>query len=121
MSETSRPSVSARPQTADQRYWQLWRSGRRPDLATFLAGLADATPADVASVVAIDQYERWMAGDRVSAESDLKLLPGGEGREQAACDAAYGESLLGVRRGGPPSPAQSRLRYPDLAGAMMRQ
>jgi serine/threonine protein kinase len=121
MSEQPQPTHSGRALTPDQRYWQLWRAGRRPDLATFLAGLSAPSPGDVASVVAIDQYERWLAGDRVRAEAYVALLPSGEGRDQAACDVVYGEYLLREQLGESPSPDEYRHRFPDLAGALDRQ
>src|SRR5258707_15404988 len=87
-------SRSARDQTPDQQFWHLWRQGRRPDLRTFLTGQGVHAPAQVAGVVAIDQYERWLAGERIAAEDYLALLPPGPEADQAGCDIVYGEYLL---------------------------
>src|SRR5438876_10989170 len=85
---------SQRDRSADQQYWHLWRQGQRPDLRGFIAARPALSADEVAAVIAIDQYERWLAGDRVSAEQYLPLLPAADGVDQASCDIVYGEYLL---------------------------
>src|SRR5262249_20087984 len=112
---------SSRAPTPDQQFWQLWRQGQRPDLAAFLAGRPGLSPADVAGVIAIDQFERWLAGDRVPAEQYLALLPAGPEHDQAACDVIYGEYLLREQLGEHPDPDDYRRRFPAHAESLSRQ
>jgi hypothetical protein len=112
---------SVREQTPDQQFWQLWRKGQRPDLVAFLAARPGLSAAAVAAVLAIDQYERWMAGDRAPAEWYLALLPEDPQRDQAACDVVYGEFLLREQLGERPDPGDYLRQFPALEGPLSRQ
>jgi hypothetical protein len=68
-----------------------------------------------AAVIAIDQYERWLVGDRVPAEDYLALLPQGVGLDQAGCDIVYGEYLLREQLGEAPTLEEFQRRFPGLA------
>src|SRR5262245_50676038 len=113
--------LASRELTPDQLFWQLWRQGKRPDLAGFLAGRPGLSPAQAAAVIAIDQYERWLAGQRVRAEEYLALLPEGADRDQAACDVIYGEYLLREQLGEKPDAGEYRGRFPLQADLIDRQ
>jgi serine/threonine protein kinase len=115
------PRSLAREGAPDQQFWRLWRQGRRPDLRSFLSRQGALTPPEVASVVAIDQYERWLAGDRVRAEDYLGLLPAGPDSDQAACDVIYGEYLLREQLGERPSLDEYQSRFPEQASLLARQ
>jgi WD40 repeat protein len=115
------PQPTSRDRHSDQQYWQLWRQGQRPDLRGFLAGRPGLSPAEVASVIAIDQYERWLAGDRVPAEQYLTLLPPAPGLEQASCDIVYGEYLLREQLGEHPTLDEFQHRFPTHADMLQRQ
>ena len=123
MSDTGSPLArpSRRDRSADQQYWHLWRQGQRPDLQAFLASRPALSADEVAAVVAIDQYERWLVGDRVSAERYLPLLPAGAGTEQAGCDIVYGEYLLREQLGENPSLDDFQRRFPLHADLLARQ
>src|SRR4051794_27363911 len=113
------PSVPGRSrlrETPEQRLWQLWRQGRRPDVRAFLARLGGLTPGQVAAVLAIDQDGRGSRGEEVPAEEYLALLPAGEGHDQAACDVVYGEYLLLEQLGRSPDLAAFQARFPPVAG-----
>jgi hypothetical protein len=105
MNDTSSPRdrASRRDLSAEQHYWQLWRQGQRPDLRGFLAARPGLPADEVAAVIAVDQYERWRAGERVAAEDYLPLLPAGPGLDQAGCDIVYGEYLLREQLGEAPA------------------
>jgi len=113
--------VSRRGLLPEQQYWHLWRQGRQPDLARFLKERAALSPDQVAAVVAIDQYERWLIGERIPAEDYLPLLPEGEGHDQAACDIIYGEYLLREQLGEHPQLDEFRERFPAQAALLTRQ
>src|SRR5262245_36646409 len=123
MSDESRASPASPGRTRvreapEQRLWQLWRQGQRPDVRAFLGRLgafAPLTPGQVAAVLAIDQYERWSIGDEVPAEQYLALLPEGDQRDQAACDIIYGEYLLLEQLGRSPDLGAFQARFPRWA------
>jgi serine/threonine protein kinase len=79
------------------------------------------TTTQVASVISIDQYERWLAGERVRAEVYIAELPAGPEFEQAACDIIYGEFLLREQLGEKPTLDEYRQRFPTVADALSRQ
>jgi serine/threonine protein kinase len=111
----------ARDLTPEQQFWQLWRQGRRPRLPDFLAARPALSPAEAAAVIAVDQYERWSAGERVDAEDYLKLLPEGRDRDQAVCDVIWGEYLLRDQLGERPDSGEYLARFPEQAGLFSRQ
>ncbi len=113
--------LSSRSLSVDQQYWQLWRQGRRPDPRVFLAGRPGLTATEVAAVLSIDQYERWLKGERTLAEDYLALLPAGTDHDQAACDVIYGEYLLCEQLGEHPDSAVFQQRFPAQADLLRRQ
>ncbi len=119
---TSRPSrPSMRPMTPEQQFWQQWREGTRPDLAAFLAARPSLPSGDAAAVISIDQYERWLGGERIPAETYEPLLPGDSGRDQALCDIVYGEYLLREQLGERPAIDEYQRRFPAVAVLLGRQ
>ncbi len=121
-SGSPRPSrISRRDRSADQQYWQLWRQGQRPDLRAFLAARPTLSAVEAAAVIAIDQYERWLGGERVRAEDYLPLLPAGPDLDQAGCDIVYGEYLLCEQMGEAPSLEAFQHRFPAQAALLARQ
>jgi serine/threonine protein kinase len=116
-----RPRQAAREQAPEQKLWQLWRQGRPPDLRAFLTSHQSLGPEEVAAVVAVDQYQRWLSGDRVQAEDYLALLPSGTDKDQAACDVIYGEYLMREQLGERPSLDEYCRRFPGQATMLMRQ
>jgi WD40 repeat protein len=113
--------LTAKEPTPEQRFWQLWRQGRRPDLTSFLAGYPRLSPEQAAAVIAIDQYERWQTGERILAEEYLPLVPAGADHDQAACDIVYGEYLVREERGEHPDPEEYHQRFPAYAEQLARQ
>jgi serine/threonine protein kinase len=120
-SSVPRSLPPAREQAPDQQLWHLWRQGRRPDLRAFLAARTDLQAGQVAAVIAIDQYERWLVGERVPAEEYLSLVPAGGDADQASCDIIYGEFLLREQLGEHPSPEEYCQRFPEQAPLLRRQ
>ncbi|MFO0878512.1 MAG: serine/threonine-protein kinase [Gemmataceae bacterium] len=110
-----------RDRTPDQQYWHLWREGLRPDLSSFLASYPGLPPLDVASILVIDQVERWTLGERVPATDYLARLPDGPAHDQAACDIVYSEFLLREQLGETPSTDHFLVQYPGLAPLLRRQ
>ncbi|MFQ3594405.1 MAG: serine/threonine-protein kinase, partial [Gemmataceae bacterium] len=108
-------------QSPEQRLWQLWRSGQPPALRDFLAQYPEASTAQIAAAIGVDQYERWQRGERPLAEEYLQLLPPGPDQAQAACDIIYGEFLLREQLGQHPQSADFCSRFPEHADSLNRQ
>src|SRR5215212_8840975 len=53
----------------------LWRRGRRPDLASFLAEHGQVEAEMLFALIRLDQRQRWLAGERPDADHYLSLFP----------------------------------------------
>src|SRR5688500_10811275 len=78
----------------DRQLWRLWRQGQRPDVRRFLSEAGPLTPEQLAAVLAVDQRERWLGGERVGAEDYLRDHPALAADVERALELVYGEFLL---------------------------
>jgi hypothetical protein len=74
-----------------ERLSQLWRQGRRPDVAAFLADAGTLGPTQAAAVLRVDQGQRWQARGRVPAEAYLRQYPAVAADPDAAVDLVFRE------------------------------
>src|SRR5687767_2063162 len=58
-----------------RRFHDLWESGARPDVHTFLGQAGPMTPERVVALLEIDQRRRWQLGERPRAESYFEMFP----------------------------------------------
>src|SRR5262249_36313553 len=100
-----------------RRVESLWRQGRRPDPTRLLAEAGLAAPAQVAAVLAADQWQRWHAGERVRAEDYLARHPAVAADPAAAMLLVYGQVLLGEA----PAADEYLHRFPQYADALRLQ
>ena len=107
--------------TPARRLARLWRRGERPDLGAFLAGEGDLLPAQLVAVLAVDQRQRQLAGERSPAEWYLDRFPAVSGDPDLALDLVYGEYLLREEAGESPSLDDYASRFPELAAAFELQ
>jgi hypothetical protein len=125
MSEPSAPEMSAAdlpPPRADpvHQLWLLWRQGRPTDVRQFLDAAGELTPPQVAAVLLVDQRERWLTGERLSAERYLPLYPTLGAQLEYAVELIYGEYLLREEQGEGPTLAEYLERFPQY-GPRLRQ
>jgi serine/threonine-protein kinase len=106
---------------AARRLWRLWQQGRRPDLAEFLAGAGPLGPLDLAAVLRVDQRQRWLLGQRLSAEHYLAAFPAVAADGEAALDVAYAEFLLRRELGEAVAPEEFLRRFPQLGESLRVQ
>jgi serine/threonine-protein kinase len=104
-----------------ERLWQLWRQGQRPDVDAFLAQAGPLSPDKVATVLRVDQRQRWQAGERVLAESYLQRYPPVRGDAEAAIDLVFNEFLVRDRLGERPDPTEYLRRFPEHADVLREQ
>jgi tRNA A-37 threonylcarbamoyl transferase component Bud32 len=98
---------------------RLWRAGQAPDLASFLAEVGPLSPASLASVLLVDQAERWRRGQRVPVESYARL-PGVCLEDEAALDLIYAEFLLRQELGEAPQTEDYVRRFEHLGERLER-
>jgi serine/threonine protein kinase len=123
------PSKGATPYATDdtphegpaRQLWNLWRQGRRPDLADFLGRAGELTLLELVALLRIDQRERWLAGERIPAETYLAEHPSLRANPELALDLVYGEYLLREQLGEAPSAEEYAERFPPFAGEFQLQ
>jgi hypothetical protein len=94
---------------------RLWHDGCRPDLKQFLAEIGPLTSAELASVVRIDQRQRWLIGDLIPAEAYLAALPDLHTNQDSALDVIHGEFLLRQELDRKPTLEAFLRRFPRYA------
>src|SRR5262245_54614993 len=99
--------------TPSVRLWRLWQGGESPDLRRFLAEAGELAPAELASVLRVDQEARWRASAPVSAEDYLRSYPALVADPELALVLVYGEYLLREELGEAPVPAEYLERFPE--------
>jgi serine/threonine-protein kinase len=115
------PPDSTLAREPEDRLAQLWRRGQRPDVWQFLTAAGDLPPDQVVAVLAVDQRERWLAGERRPAEAYLEHCPtlGADG--ERALELVYGEFLLREELGEEPAPDEYLRRFPQFAARLAQQ
>jgi tRNA A-37 threonylcarbamoyl transferase component Bud32 len=113
--------VSPAPPEPARLFWELWQQGPPPDLAGFLERVGPLPPLDLAAVLRVDQRQRWLVGERPTAESYLRDHPGAGADGEAALDLIYGEFLLREELGEAPVLAEYLRRFPEHAAPLRIQ
>jgi WD40 repeat protein len=120
MSDTWRehPAADEAPARALER---LWERGERPDVHAFLAAHAGRPVAEVAAALAVDQWRRWRAGERVPAEDYLARYPQVADDAEAAVEIICGELLIREELGERPNLDEYLRRFPRWADRVRTQ
>lgn len=108
-------------ETPEQLLGRLWNDGQCPDLDGFLATQGPLTPTQLAALTCVDQYERWLRGERPLAEDYLSKLPIGPEWDEEVCDIVYSEYILREQLGEQPSRDDFLRRFPRCAARLARQ
>jgi WD40 repeat protein len=109
------PKDSSLGEGAAYEYWKLWRHGQRPNISDYVAGLASLTPADLVTILKVDQHERWNRADRVPAEQYLASFPTLAESVEDAISLVYAEFLLRRELGESPSSQEYQQRFPQFS------
>jgi hypothetical protein len=117
---TAPPSASAAAALVRQ-LQSLWERGQRPDADALLRDAGVSAAADMAAVLAADQWQRWHAGERVRVEDYLARHPAVAADPAALLVLAYGEFLLRKERGEGPTADEYLARFPRCAAGLRRQ
>jgi tetratricopeptide (TPR) repeat protein len=100
---------------------ELWERGERPDVDQLLAATAGLAPPIVAEALAVDQWRRWHAGERIPAEDYLRRYPILEADPEHALELIYGEFLVREELGEAPTPEEYCRRFPGHANQLRQQ
>jgi serine/threonine-protein kinase len=100
---------------------ELWQQGQRPDVHQFLAAAGAISAAELAAVLAIDQWQRWQVGERVPAEGYLQCYPLLESNPGWALELVYGEFLVREQLGEAPTQEEYLQRFPRYATLLHEQ
>jgi WD40 repeat protein/serine/threonine protein kinase len=99
----------------------LWQKGQPPDPDAFLNAAGLRVPAEIAEVLAIDQWQRWHAGQRLPAEDYLARYPAIAADQAAALALVFGEFLVREELGETPTVTEYLARFPQYAEALRQQ
>jgi serine/threonine-protein kinase len=104
-----------------RRLEHLWQLGQRPDVHEFLASARVSDPAVLAEVLAVDQWRRWHAGERVPAEDYLRRYPALADNPETVLELVYGEWLVREEVGEQPVLDEYLERFPRWADRLRHQ
>jgi serine/threonine-protein kinase len=93
----------------------LWQQSPAPDLAAFLEQAGTLSAEQLATVLCVDQRQRWLRGERPPAEDYLRLYACHHSDPEFAVDLLFGEFLVRRLLGETPAVEEYRQRFPDLA------
>jgi serine/threonine-protein kinase len=120
-SEPTELSPSPREPSPSRELERLWERGEQPDPFAFLEAAGPCPPLAAAAVLAVDQWRRWHAGQRVWAEEYLRRCPAVAAHPGAALEVVYGEFLIRRELGETPQPTEYYDRFPHLAAGLREQ
>jgi serine/threonine protein kinase len=99
----------------------LWRNGERPDPYAFLDAVGPCSLGTVTDVLALDQWLRWQAGERIPAEDYLRQRPGIADDPETAVQLIYGEFLVRKSLGERPEREEYTRRFPRFTDRLRQQ
>jgi tetratricopeptide (TPR) repeat protein len=120
---TDHPSAETRPAEASlaQLLQRLWEQGQQPDPAGLLRAAGNLPASEIAAVLAVDQWHRWHAGQRIPVEDYLRRFPALAADSEAALELAYGELLVREALGDSADLAEYLARFPQFADRLRQQ
>jgi serine/threonine-protein kinase len=111
-------SVSEGPAT---QLSEMWRQAAAPDLNAFLDQAGTLGPEQLASVLCVDQRQRWLRGERPLVEDYLRLYSARHSEPEFALDLLFGEFRVRRLLGETPCLEDYQRRFPDLAEQLALQ
>jgi hypothetical protein len=97
------------------------RQGQQPEVSPILADTAQLSLEQLATLLAVDQWERWRRGERVPAEAYLQQYPALQTDLERALELVYGEFLLREECGEAPALEEYLQRFPQYAARLEEQ
>jgi eukaryotic-like serine/threonine-protein kinase len=100
---------------------RAWQEGREPALDTFVAGLTDVSPGDLAALIRADLDARWSRNDRQRPEEYLRRFAAVAADAELAVDVIYAEYFARELSGEKPELAEYQARFPEFAQVLAEQ
>ncbi len=100
---------------------RAWQAGGEPALDTFVAGLNDLAPRELASLIQIDFAARWSRNDRQRPEEYLRRYSTVAADAELAVDVIYAEYFAREQSGERPELAEYQARFPEFAHVLSEQ
>ena len=116
MSQSLRLRRTALVQTLEE----LWQQGQQPDPVAFLQAQATSDPQEITAVLAFDQFRRWHAGERVSAEEYLERFPALTSEPDTVLQMIRGEFLVRRELGEEPAATEYLERFASCADVLVQ-
>jgi serine/threonine-protein kinase len=99
----------------------MWRHAAAPDLTAFLDQAGTLSAEQLASVLCVDQRQRWLRGERPLVEDYLRLYSARHDEAEFALDLLFGEFRVRRLLGETPCLDEYQRRFPDLAEQLALQ
>jgi serine/threonine protein kinase len=94
---------------------KLWQRGQRPDVHSLLAAAGNLSPDELASVLRVDQWRRWQAGEPAPVEEYLARYPSLQEYPEAIIELILSELLLRETAGETARAEDFLCRFPAYA------
>jgi eukaryotic-like serine/threonine-protein kinase len=114
-------TLSERIDDPARRFWSLCQGAESPDARAFLESESPLDSSMRVAILRIDQTERWIRGEHVSAERYLGDFPELRDNPEYALELIYSEFLLSHEFGESPDIDEFAARYPDHADRLRTQ
>ncbi len=102
-------------------FCRAWKEGQSPALETFVTGLSDVSPAELATLIRIDIAARWNRSDRRRPEEYFELFSTVASDAELAVDIIYTEYIAREQSGERPRLAEYQQRFPVFANVLAKQ
>lgn len=117
----SNPNRRDMQKSPSERLARAWQDGQIPGLESFVAGLSEVSPEELATLIRIDLAARWKRGDRRPPEVYFELFPSVTSNTDLAVDVIYAEYLIREQSGEGQQLAEYQQRFPTFATVLIDQ
>ncbi len=100
---------------------RAWQEGRDPALETFVAGLPQVSPEELAVLILVDFDARWSRNDPRRPEEYLRQFSAVAADAELAVDVIYAEYLAREQSGQRPELTEYQQRFPAFAQVLAEQ
>jgi serine/threonine protein kinase len=101
-----------------QQLEDLWRHGAQPDVQDFVRRQEIHAPAQLVAVLCVDQWQRWHAGQRISAEKYFEMHPALAAAWADSFELVSAEFRIRQELGENPTIQEYLTRFPQFAAKL---
>ncbi|MCA9185201.1 MAG: protein kinase, partial [Planctomycetales bacterium] len=115
------PDDSSFSITPAEEFYQAWRRGQQPSVASFLGNRPQLTVWQQASVLRVDQRCRWEDGHPLAVEHYMERYPQVLADDEVLLDLIFAEFLLRDRHAPPADLNEFEHRFPQYIATLKQQ